>query len=207
VSCYRDAAAVTGRRPRRYVTDRRPERTTSRCCSAPGGERFYGLGQHSTAGPTRAPAIERVAAQTPRSASRSWSRISGTACWEPPGRRFELRRHGHSMGVEATRHVGGGFTWITPARSRGRPPYGRRRAHAEAPRAGPRASGSAKLRYKTQAEPLGHLAVSTSGWGCHSRSSRRYLPLAAPGRLEVRPAEWPDPGAMVAETDRIRRHS
>ena len=168
------------------------------------GERFYGLGQHQHGLLNQKGAvIELVQRNTEVSIPFVVSSLGYGLLWNHPGiGRVEL-------GVTVTRWVSEATRqwdyWVTAADD----PADLLRQYGEAAGRTPMlpewASGfwQCKLRYKTQDELL----------GIAREYKRRGLPLSVivadyfhwtrQGDWKFDPEEWPDPGAMVAELDRL----
>ena len=168
------------------------------------GERFYGLGQHQHGLLNQKGAVvELVQRNTEVSIPFLVSNLGYGLLWNHPGiGRVEL-------GVTVTRWVSEATRqwdyWITAADD----PADLLRQYGEVTGRTPMlpewASGfwQCKLRYKTQDELL----------GVAREYKRRGLPLSVivadyfhwtrQGEWKFDPQEWPDPGAMVAELDRL----
>ena len=167
-------------------------------------ERFYGLGQHQHGRLNQKGAVvELVQRNTEVSIPFLVSNLGYGVLWNHPGiGRVELGTTVTRWVAEATRQWD---YWITAADE----PAELLRAYGEATGRAPMmpdwASGfwQCKLRYKTQDELL-RIA---------REYKRRGLPLSVividyfhwtrQGEWRFEPQEWPDPGAMVAELDRM----
>ena len=194
----------TGPPTRRYATTGGGTHHFEVLFNARDGERFYGLGQHQHGRlDQKGAVVELVQRNTEVSIPFLVSNLGYGLLWNHPGiGRVEL-------GVTVTRWVSEATRqwdyWITAADD----PADLLRQYGEAVGRTPMlpewASGfwQCKLRYKTQDELL----------GIAREYKRRGLPLSVivadyfhwtrQGDWKFDPEEWPDPGAMVAELDRL----